>query len=66
MADQKQSDQACPLFNKKLDLRSKKNRRSVVQALQTMPNLFSFATSEIGPSLEFAVINLPSVEWRAM
>ena len=66
MAGQKESYQVAPIFNKKLDFRSRKNRRIVVQALQTMPDLFNFEASDIQPSLEFVVANLPAVDWSTM
>ncbi len=66
MAVKKQNYQASPIFSKKLNLRLKKDRTSLVQALQAVPNLFNFAASDIEASLEFVVTNLHSVEWSTM
>ena len=49
-----------------MDLRPRKNRKSLAEALQAIPNFCSFAACEIEASLEFAVANLSSVEWDRM
>ena len=55
-----------PIFSKKIDLRLKENRKSVVHVLERNPDFCNLTISEVEASLEFIIANLPSGEWLMM